>query len=123
MSVAVDTDALVVGAGPAGAAAAILLADAGWRVVLVEQHDYPRQKVCGECISAGNLDLIDELGVGPAFRRLAGAELRQVGWMSTSATIVAEFPVSTAAGFRFGRALGRDQFDSLLLERARSLGV
>jgi flavin-dependent dehydrogenase len=92
-------------------------------VVLAEQHDYPRQKVCGECIAAGNLDLIDELGIGPAFRRMAGAELRQVGWMGTTATIVAEFPVCTAAGYRFGRALGRDQFDSLLLERARSVGV
>lgn len=119
---AVDTDALVIGAGPAGASVAIRLAQAGWRVVLVEQHEYPRQKVCGECIAAGNMTLIDELGIGLAFSQLAGAELRKVGWMSASATLADEFPVA-AGPYSFGRALGRDVFDSLLLARARSAGV
>jgi flavin-dependent dehydrogenase len=120
---AVDSDALVIGAGPAGASAAIRLAQAGWRVVLIEQHVYPRQKVCGECIAAGNLALIDELGIGSEVRQLAGAELREVGWMSARATVVGDFPACLAGPYRFGRALGRDVFDSLLLERARSVGV
>lgn len=119
---AVDTDALVIGAGPAGASVSIRLAQVGWRVVLVEQHEYPRQKVCGECISAGNLSLIDDLGIGLEFRRVAGAELREVGWMSSTATVLGAFPAATGPD-RFGRALGRDVFDSLLLERARALGV
>ncbi len=120
---AIDADALVIGAGPAGAAAAILLALEGWRVVLVEQHEYPRQKVCGECISAGTLALIDELGVGAAFRRYAGAELREVAWMSASGTLLGEFPGCASGPYRFGRALGRDVLDSLFLERARAVGV
>ena len=119
----VDADMLVIGAGPAGACAAILLATAGWRVVLVEQHRYPRQKVCGECIGAGNLALIDRLGIGPEFRRLAGAELRQVGWMMTGSTIRADLPSSPELGRAYGRALGRDRFDALLLERALATGV
>ncbi|MEO8808750.1 MAG: FAD-dependent oxidoreductase, partial [Rhodanobacter sp.] len=48
-------DAIIVGAGPAGSTAAILLAKAGWSVALVEKHAYPRRKVCGECIAATNL--------------------------------------------------------------------
>ncbi len=116
-------DALVIGAGPAGAAAAIMLAQAGWQVSLVEQHAYPRQKVCGECVAAGNLPLLDELGVGQAFRRLAGAELMQVGWMRGAATAIADMPPCAQSAARYGRALGRDVFDALLLERARSLGV
>jgi flavin-dependent dehydrogenase len=119
---AVDTDALVIGAGPAGASVSIRLAQAGWRVVLVEQHEYPRQKVCGECISAGNLTLIDDLGIGLEFRRLAGTELREVGWMSAGATVTGDCPAATGPD-RFGHALGRDVFDSLLLERARAVGV
>ncbi len=47
-----DADVLVIGAGPAGASTAILLQRAGWRVILVEKSSYPRQKVCGECLSA-----------------------------------------------------------------------
>lgn len=118
-----ETDVLVIGAGPAGASTAILLAKAGWRVVLVEQHSYPRQKVCGECIGAGALALIDELGIGTAFRRLAGAELRQIGWMSAARTIVADLPPCAQGPYRYGRALGRDRLDALLLERARALGA
>ena len=41
-------DVLVVGAGPAGAACALWLARAGVDVVLVDQHDFPRDKVCGD---------------------------------------------------------------------------
>ena len=48
-------DALVVGGGPAGATAAILLAQAGWRVAVVEKKPFPRRKVCGEFISAHQL--------------------------------------------------------------------
>src|ERR1039458_1652155 len=90
LSMYANADALVIGAGPAGTSTAILLANAGWRVVLVEQHSYPRRKVCGECIAAGSLAVLDELGVGGAFRRMAGPELRQVGWMSAAATVVAD---------------------------------
>jgi flavin-dependent dehydrogenase len=122
-AVRVDADALVIGAGPAGSAAAIWLAQAGWRVTLVEQHAFPRQKVCGECISAGSLALLDELGVGAAFRRLAGPELDRVGWMSRAATVSAPFPPCAADAYRYGRALGRDLLDVLLLERARASGV
>ena len=41
-------DVLVVGAGPAGSACARVLARAGVDVVLVDQHAFPRDKVCGD---------------------------------------------------------------------------
>jgi menaquinone-9 beta-reductase len=118
-----DCDAVVIGAGAAGTSAAILLAQAGWRVVVVEQHAYPRRKVCGECIAAGNLPLLDELGVGAAFRSAAGPELRRVGWMDAAATVSADMPPCSSGPYPYGRALGRDRLDTLLLQRARSLGV
>src|SRR4051812_13750866 len=57
-------DAIIVGAGPAGSCAAILLAQAGWSVAIFEKRRYPCRKVCGECIAAGNLPLFDTLGIG-----------------------------------------------------------
>ena len=117
------SDALVIGAGPAGASAAILLAGAGWRVTLVEQHAYPRQKVCGECIAAGNFALLDELGVGHAVRRLCGAALERVGWMRADNTVTAQMPTCSDSADQYGRALGRDVLDQLLVERACALGV
>ena len=71
-------DVVIVGAGPAGSSAAIRLARAGWSVALVEKQSFPRRKVCGECIAASNLDLIDDLGIGPAFAAAAGPPLRRV---------------------------------------------
>jgi flavin-dependent dehydrogenase len=116
-------DALVIGAGPAGSSTAIRLAQAGWNAVIVEQHEFPRGKVCGECIAAGSLLLLDELGIGPEFRRVAGPPLRRVGWMSEAGTIVADLPACSVGPYPFGRALGRDQLDDLLLRRAKALGV
>jgi flavin-dependent dehydrogenase len=116
-------DALIIGAGPAGCASAILLAQAGWHVTLIEQSVYPRQKVCGECISAGNLELFDALGIGAAFRDMAGPELSRVGWMGSLALLAADFPACSAGAYAYGRAIGRDRLDGLLVERARSVGV
>ncbi len=116
-------DALVIGAGPAGSTVAILLAQAGWRVTLVEQHGFPRQKVCGECISAGSLTVLDTIGIGPAFHGMAGPELRYIGWMRSDSVIAADFPACTQGNYRYGRALGRDRLDAALLERARVVGV
>lgn len=44
-------DGLVIGAGPAGAAAALRLTRLGWRVLLVDRCKFPRPKVCGCCLS------------------------------------------------------------------------
>jgi len=119
----IDADALVIGAGPAGASTAILLKLAGWRVILVEKSAYPRQKVCGECLSAASLALLDQLGVGAAVQDRAGPELRQVGWMSGASTRIANLPPCTDGPYRYGRALGRDQLDAILVNRASELGV
>ncbi len=67
--------------------------------------------------------LLDELGVGPAFQEMAGPELRYVGWMGRNSTITADFPPCLEGNYRYGRAVGRDRLDEVLLERARHLGV
>jgi 2-polyprenyl-6-methoxyphenol hydroxylase-like FAD-dependent oxidoreductase len=116
-------DALIIGGGPAGASAAVRLAASGWKVVLVEQSPFPRQKVCGECLPAGAFALLDELGVGEQVRQLAGPELKRVGWMDSHRILVSAMPACLAATAPFGRAIGRDVLDSLLMERARAAGV
>ena len=56
-------DVLVVGAGPAGSAAAQLLARAGRDVVLVDQHAFPRDKVCGDGLIPDAHRALARLGV------------------------------------------------------------
>lgn len=116
-------DAIIIGAGPAGSTAAIRLASAGWSVAIVEKRDFPRRKVCGECIAASNLPLIDALGIGEEFHDLAGPELRRVGLLVGQRSIVAPLPPMAHAVHRWGRALGREHLDTMLLARARALGA
>ncbi len=118
-----DADALVIGAGPAGASIAIRLAAQGWRVILVEQNDFPRQKVCGECLGPASLELLDELELGSKVRELAGPPIRQVAWMAGARTTVAQMPARRTGPHAHGCAIGRDVLDSLMLEHARSKGV
>ncbi|MCU1298784.1 MAG: hypothetical protein JWO91_3062 [Acidobacteriaceae bacterium] len=54
-------DLIVIGAGPAGASAAISAAQSGVRVLLLERGRFPRHKVCGEFISAESLELLSNL--------------------------------------------------------------
>ncbi|WP_027165654.1 FAD-dependent oxidoreductase [Mesorhizobium sp. WSM3224] len=119
-------DAIVIGAGPAGTSAALALAQRGWAVAIVEKSAFPRRKVCGEYISASNLTLLDRLGVGDAWRAEAGPEIRRVGLFCGDTCVEAPMPgakLGPAARDDFGRALGRDVLDSLLLDAARSAGA
>ncbi|TIP60223.1 MAG: NAD(P)/FAD-dependent oxidoreductase [Mesorhizobium sp.] len=126
-------DAIVIGAGPAGTSVALTLARRGWAVAIVEKSVFPRRKVCGEYISASNLALLDQLEIADAWRANAGPEIRRVGLFSGETCAEAPMPHAKGAlqakdGRRakkdgFGRALGRDIFDCLLLQAARSAGV
>ena len=71
-------DLAVIGGGPAGTSAAITAARAGVRVLLLERGKLPRQRVCGEFVSAESLDLLAALlghGVDPETVRIPEARL------------------------------------------------
>jgi len=113
-------DAVVIGGGPAGAAAAGLLARGGWSVGVLESATFPRRKVCGEYLSGTSLPLLDLLGAGEAFRDLAGPPVTRVGLFAGRAWLEAPLP---QAGGAWGRALGRESLDTLLLDRAARAGA
>lgn len=116
-------DAVVAGGGPAGSATAILLARAGWSVALLEKQRFPRRKVCGECVAASNLPLLDVLGVGETLRENGGPPIRTIGLMHRKRTVVAAMPAGPDREAAWGRAFGREALDTLLLEQARASGV
>ena len=116
-------DAIIIGAGPAGSTAAILLARAGWSVAIVEKKRFPRRKVCGECIAASNLPLLDALGIGAQFEASAGPELRRLALMQGERTVLADLPPANHPRHAWGRALGRETLDTLLLAQARVAGA
>ncbi|HET9731542.1 MAG TPA: geranylgeranyl reductase family protein [Acidimicrobiales bacterium] len=61
-----DADLVVVGAGPAGCSAAVTAARAGLHVVMVDKATFPRDKCCGDGLTADALRCLDDLGLDPA---------------------------------------------------------
>jgi menaquinone-9 beta-reductase len=107
-------DVAIVGGGPAGAAAAIRLATAGARVLLLEREPAPVPKVCGEFLSGEALADLRSLGLDPcALGAHAVSRLRLTAG-SRSTTLPLPF---AAAG------LSRLALDAALLERAETAGA
>ena len=113
----------IVGAGPAGSTAAILLARRGYSVALLDKEEFPREKLCGDFLNPSCRPLFAELGItdqlslaqhepvtGLRVTCASGAEteLPLIGWDGA--------PVS-------GLGLRRLFFDQILMNQARAAGV
>jgi flavin-dependent dehydrogenase len=107
--------AVVVGAGPAGALAALGLAREGVPVLLVERRRFPRWKVCGACLSGQALAALEEAGQAPLLDQLGARPLRsvQLGLQG----LRTELPLPA------GRVLSRRALDQGLVEAAVSAGA
>ncbi len=113
-------DAVIVGAGPAGAAAAIALARAGRRPVLVDKATFPRDKICGDGLTTGALRLLDDLGVEPA-RIASWTEVHDIRVASPSGH-VATFPLPRDRG-AYAVVTTRRDLDAAIVHRAREAGA
>ncbi len=118
-----ENDAVVIGGGPGGATAALLLAQAGWSVVLVERKRFPRRKVCGEYLSATNWPLLKRLGLAEDFSELAGPPVTRTAIFVGNSKTEADLPKSKPRGAPWGRALSREHLDTLLLAQASRHGA
>jgi flavin-dependent dehydrogenase len=116
-----EADVVVAGAGPAGATVAALLAQLGYRVVILERENFPRYHI-GESLTPAIDPLLSFLGLGEriaeaGFMRMPGHTFHWSGSERTS--YFGESPDGDILGFQVWRA----RFDRLLLDRARELGV
>jgi menaquinone-9 beta-reductase len=117
-----DFDAVIVGAGPAGSATAIALAQRGYAVVLVDKQEFPREKLCGDFVNPSNWPIFRELGVEE--RVLAQPHAAVTGFRLTSCSgAEAESALSTENRRMVGLGIRRAQLDQLLLERAGEAGA
>ncbi len=109
--------AAIIGAGPAGCVAASVLARGGWDVDLIEQHRFPRDKVCGECLSPLGMEVLDRLGLRNAQYDLRAISLKVASLHAPNGSII------TIALPHVMWGISRRRFDQFLLNSALSSGV
>ena len=110
-------DVLIVGAGPAGSIAGLVLARAGARVRIVDRSAFPRDKLCGDTVNPGTLARLRQLGVAEPIERCG---LRVDGMRVTGeqgAAIEGRYPQGLN-----GRAIVRRDLDWALLQSAMAAG-
>ena len=112
-------DAVVVGAGPGGSIAALVLARAGARVALVDKAAFPRDKACGDLVGPRGVRILEELGVGVPDAG-HGADLLVVGPSGNRSRLPA-FAGRSYAGH--GIVVPRLAFDDALRSAAIAAGA
>ena len=118
----VESDVIVVGAGPGGSTAAAHLADRGLAVSLLEKAAFPRDKVCGDGLTPRAVKQLLRLGVDVS---------EEAGWLHNKGLRVYggraepfELPWPALAEFpSFGLVRKRADFDQLLADKAVARGA
>ena len=103
-------DVVVVGAGPAGAMASYQLARRGASVLLVERSSFPRPKVCGSCLNAAAVNLLEAEGLGEILAGNGASPLEELVLIAKKARA----RISLVGGV----VLSREIFDAGLVENS-----
>jgi geranylgeranyl reductase family protein len=111
-------DVIVVGAGPAGSATALILARAGCRTALIDRAAFPRLKPCGDYLNPGCDAVLARLGLRDAVYAAGARPVRGMRVVFPwGAGVMLRFPR------RVGWALARRTLDHMLLEHAARAGA
>ena len=118
-----DCEVLIVGGGPAGAAAAARLAARGFRTVLVDRASFPRDKVCGDFVGPMALAELADLGVTQTEEFGAtSAMARMALHVDDDQPAVMSIPVVDGIP-AYGRVIPRLRLDAWIVDAARRAGV
>lgn len=119
-----DADVLIIGGGPAGSSAAIVLAERGHRVIQIEKSRHPRFHI-GESLLPANLPIFERLGVAK--------QVEAIGMQKWGAEFVSPWHGGRGETFNFAEGwnksmpfayqVRRSEFDEILIRRSAQQGV
>jgi menaquinone-9 beta-reductase len=113
--VVVNTDILIIGAGPAGLAAAIATRRRGFNVTVVDGIVPPADKACAEGLMPDALKALSKLGV--SLSAANSFPFRGIRFLDRGAAVEASFPAGC------GRGVRRTTLHRMMIERAEAVGV
>ncbi|MGA9113804.1 MAG: FAD-dependent oxidoreductase, partial [Candidatus Dormiibacterota bacterium] len=95
-----DADVVVVGAGPSGAATALLLARAGHPTIVLDRARFPRDKACGEGLMPSGVAVLRRLGLLDSLLATGAPTLHSVSYRVRGhpVTATAAFPAPPGGG-------------------------
>ncbi len=116
-----EADVAVVGAGPSGATAALLLARAGRQVVLIDRARFPRDKACGEGLMPPGVEVLRRLGLYEAIIATGARPIQGVRYQHSGGhpQAYAAFPPPPDGGAAWGLGIRRTRFDAALVDAVR----
>lgn len=118
-----ECDVLVIGGGPAGTTVAPMLAEKGYRVVLLEKARHPRFHI-GESLLPANLPLFEKMGIAD--------QVKAIGMVKPGAEFVSphhempqvfHFADAWDKTMPYAYQVKRDEFDTVLIRNAEQKGV
>jgi len=115
MAEGIDADVAVVGAGPAGTAAALFAARRGYRVIVFDKQAFPRDKPCGEGLMPGGRPALRELGLEDAIVSGGAPPLQGIHFGFAGQQPVA-VPFPEHGGEQAGLGIRRLAFDARLVD-------
>lgn len=121
-----EHDVIVVGAGPGGATTATALTQQGHDVLLIDRHRFPRDKICGDAISQGCIQIMNDLGMSS---KIAGAVARGEFYPLDGMRLVSPSGHTLQAEFKGGAngersyVAPRVHFDAVIQQQAVESGA
>lgn len=124
-------DLIIVGGGPAGAAAALYARRSGLAALLLDKQCFPRDKICGDALSGKAVAILHELGLFEEVCNLPGAAIARIVFGSPDATAASidlrRYDLRDALTGRVlpmeGFVIRRAVFDDFLFAKARAAAV
>jgi len=113
-------DLIIVGAGPAGSAAALYAERMGLKSLLLDKESFPRDKICGDALSGKSVAVLRDLDLLTEVKELPGAHIRSIVFSSPDkATFRIDLSKTSLKHIPKGFVIRRKNFDAFLFGKAK----